>query len=84
MTSFRRLFTLLAITAAAVALAAAPAPAVVGGQDASPGEYPAVAEITWPVPVHRHLISSTWVLSAGHCGSVTGAAVARPPPGRLP
>jgi trypsin len=79
MTSFRRLSTLLAITAAALALATAPAPAVVGGQDASPGEYPAVAEITFgPFLCTGTLISSTWVLSAGHCGSVTGAAVATP------
>jgi secreted trypsin-like serine protease len=79
MTCFRRLFTLLAITVAVVALAAAPAPAVVGGQDASPGEYPAVAEITFgPFLCTGTLISSTWVLSAGHCGSVTGSAVATP------
>ena len=67
-----------AITAAAVALAAAPAPAVVGGQDASPGEYPAVAEITFARSCAPAPSSRTWVLSAGHCGSVTGAAVATP------
>jgi trypsin len=58
---------------------AAPSSAVVGGRDASPGEYPSVAEITFgPFLCTGTLISPTWVLSAGHCSSVTGAAVASP------
>ena len=53
--------------------------AVVGGQDADPGEYPAVAEITFgPFLCTGTLISPTWVLSAGHCSSITGALVATP------
>ena len=56
-----------------------PSGAVVGGQDADPGEYPAVAEITFgPFLCTGTLISPTWVLSAGHCSSVTGALVATP------
>ena len=62
-----------------LALTAAPSGAVVGGQDADPGEYPAVAEITFgPFLCTGTLISPTWVLSAGHCSSVTGALVATP------
>ena len=49
------------------------------GANASPGEYPAVAEITFgPFLCTGTLITPDWVLSAGHCSSVTGAAVATP------
>ena len=72
----------LAVSVAAAALAcasAAPSAAVVGGGPASPGEYPAVAEITFgPFLCTGTLVTPNWVLSAGHCGSVTGAAVATP------
>jgi secreted trypsin-like serine protease len=70
----------VSVTAAALAGAsAAPSSAVVGGNDASPGEYPAVAEITFgPFLCTGTLLAPDWVLSAGHCGSVTGAAVATP------
>jgi secreted trypsin-like serine protease len=51
----------------------------VGGRDASPGEYPSVAEITFgPFLCTGTLVTADWVLSAGHCGSITGAAVASP------
>jgi secreted trypsin-like serine protease len=70
MTSIRRL---LVLTAAVAALAATPAQAVVGGRDASPGEYPAVAEITFgPFLCTGTLIAPDRVLSAGHCSSITG------------
>jgi trypsin len=70
----------MSITAAALlGVAAAPSSAVVGGGNASPGEYPAVAEITFgPFLCTGTLVTPDWVLSAGHCGSVTGAAVASP------
>jgi secreted trypsin-like serine protease len=79
MTSLRRSLTLLAVTAALLVFAAAPSSAVVGGSNAAPGEFPAVAEITFGTFLCTGtLIAPTVVLSAGHCGSVTGAAVASP------
>jgi secreted trypsin-like serine protease len=69
----------LAATCAVLAMTAGPASAVVGGNDAEPGEYPAVAQITFgPFLCTGTLVAPDWVLSAGHCGSVTGAAVASP------
>jgi trypsin len=72
----------LAISVTAVALlgtSAVPSSAVVGGHDASPGEYPSVAEITFgPFLCTGTLVTPEWVLSAGHCSSVTGAVVATP------
>ncbi len=68
-----------AIAAALLCATAAPASAVVGGGNASPGEYPSVAEITFgPFLCTGTLVTPNWVLSAGHCSSVTGAAVATP------
>jgi secreted trypsin-like serine protease len=80
MTIFRRLNLALAAACAALALTAAPSMAVVGGKDAAPGAYPAVAEITFGASFlcTGTLIAPTWVLTAGHCGSITGAAVATP------
>ena len=70
----------MSVTAAALlGAAAAPSSAVVGGNDASPGEYPSVAEITFgPFLCTGTLITPDWVLTAGHCSNVTGAAVATP------
>jgi secreted trypsin-like serine protease len=74
---FRRALAVCVVSGALAA--AAPASAVVGGNDASPGEYPAVAEITFgPFLCTGTLITPNWVLSAGHCGSITGGAVASP------
>ncbi len=68
---------ILVLSCALLALGAAPASAIVGGNNASPGEYPSVAEITFGVfGCTGTLISPDTVLSAGHCGSLTGAAVA--------
>jgi trypsin len=79
MSSIRRFFVTLAAVGALFAVTAPPAMPVVGGNDAEPGEYPAVAEITFgPFLCTGTLIAPNWVLSAGHCGSVTGAAVASP------
>ena len=70
---------MLCVACACLAFAASPALAVVGGNDASPGEYPSVAEITFGAFLCTGtLIDSTHVLSAGHCGSITGAAVSTP------
>ncbi len=69
----------LMLAALLLAVAATPASAVVGGRDAGAGEYPSVAEIRFgPFLCTGTLIAPTWVLSAGHCSSITGAAVASP------
>jgi trypsin len=77
-----RLRTLLtpALAAAALAVAAAPAQAIVGGHAAQPGEYPAVAEVVIASTFHctGTLVAPSWVLTAGHCGSLTGDLVASP------
>lgn len=71
---------LLPVLAIALLFAAtAPAGAVVGGNAADQGEYPAVAEITYGVfQCTGTLIAPDKVLSAGHCSSLTGAAVSSP------
>jgi secreted trypsin-like serine protease len=80
MTRLRRLLAAVASTVAALGATAAPSSAIVGGHDAEPGGYPAVAEITFGQSFlcTGTLIAPTWVLTAGHCGSVTGAVIASP------
>jgi secreted trypsin-like serine protease len=64
--------TLAAI--AGLATAAAPSQAIVGGQNASPGEWPAVAAISFGgFSCTGTLIAPNVVLTAGHCSSTTGA-----------
>src|SRR4051794_32716333 len=64
---------------AVLALGASPASAVVGGHDAPAGSYGAVADITFGAfGCTGTLIDPTTVLTAGHCSSLTGAAVASP------
>ena len=74
--------TLLACAAACAALGAtaAPSSAIVGGSNASPGEYPAVAQISFGFAFQctGTLISPDTVLTAGHCSSMTSLAVASP------
>lgn len=75
----RKLFSSLMFALAALAFTAASSLAVVGGSDAAAGEFPSVAEITFGgFSCTGTLISRDTVLSAGHCGSLTGAAVASP------
>src|SRR6185437_5544267 len=63
-----------------LALTAAPSLAIVGGHDAAPGAYPSIAEITFGSSFlcTGTLIAPNYVLTAGHCGSITGAAVGTP------
>jgi secreted trypsin-like serine protease len=74
-----RLLALAAVVAASFAIAS-PSSAVVGGRDAAPGAYPAVAEIRFGSSFlcTGTLIAPRWVLTAGHCSSITGVAVASP------
>ena len=83
MTLTRRLSMLLAATCAAVALSAAPSMAVVGGSNAAPGEYPSVAEVVIAKGFlcTGTLIAPNYVLTAGHCGSITGGAGVASPAG---
>jgi secreted trypsin-like serine protease len=79
MSVFRRVLAVSFAVAALCAAAAAPSSAVVGGNDASPGEYPSVAEITFgPFLCTGTLIAPTWVLTAGHCSNITAGTVASP------
>src|SRR6478752_5255666 len=80
MTTLRRLTLALAVCGASLAATAAPSMAIVGGSNAGPGEFPSVAEITFGQSFlcTGTLIAPNWVLTAGHCGSITGAAVASP------
>jgi secreted trypsin-like serine protease len=75
----RKIFTVVATWAVLTAVAATPSSAVVGGSDAGPNEFPSVAEITFGAfGCTGTLIDPTHVLSAGHCGSATGAVFASP------
>ncbi len=72
----------LAALAATVGLSLVPttANAIVGGTNAPSGKYAATARI---VIAQQFLCTGTlitpdWVLTAGHCASITGAAVATP------
>jgi secreted trypsin-like serine protease len=70
----------LAAAVAALALTPASASAIVGGHDAAAGAYPSIAEVHLGKGFlcTGTLIAPDWVLTAGHCGSITGAAVATP------
>jgi trypsin len=75
----RRLVLTMALVGACLAITAAPSMAVVGGHDASAGEYPSVARVSYGAFLCTGtLIAPDWVLTAGHCSSVTGAAVGTP------
>jgi secreted trypsin-like serine protease len=74
MPTLRTLLRAGALGAAALATTAAPASAVVGGTDAPAGKYPSTANVTIAAAFGctGTLIAPTWVLTAGHCGSITG------------
>src|SRR3954466_7477862 len=76
----RRLTQALAMGGARLALTATPSMAIVGGHNTTNGAYPSVAEITFgnAFLCTGTLIAPNYVLTAGHCGSMTGAAVASP------
>ena len=75
----RRFSLMLALTCALLAMTASPSLAIVGGDDASPGEYPAVAQISYGAFLCTGtLIAPDTVLTAGHCSSMTGVAVSSP------
>jgi secreted trypsin-like serine protease len=78
----RRLFPAVV----ALALAPAPAQAVVGGTTAAAGAYPYTAniDISNSAGCTGSLVAPTWVITAGHCTAITGAfgaplAVTLPP-----
>ncbi len=75
-----RLLIAVATASSALALTAAPSHAIVGGHDAAPGAYPSIAEVHLAKSFlcTGTLIAPDWVLTAGHCGSITGSAVATP------
>src|SRR6478609_4286474 len=79
----RRLLLAVATASSALALNAAPSQAIVGGHDAAPGAYPSIAEVTIAKSFlcTGTLIAPDWVLTAGHCGSITGGAGVATPAG---
>ena len=82
---FLRIFA-LALVLSAFGLTSS-AHAIVGGQDAAPGEYPYVAHVTIDKAFGctGTIVAPTWVVTAGHCSSITGVAAATPigQPGQL-
>jgi secreted trypsin-like serine protease len=79
MSAFRRVLAASVTAAALLGAAASPSSAVVGGTNASPGEYPSVAEITFgPFLCTGTLVTPNWVLTAGHCSDLTAGTVASP------
>jgi trypsin len=74
MPTLRKLLGGATVAAASLAASASPAAAIVGGSAAPAGKYPSTANITIAKAFGctGTLISPGWVLTAGHCGSVTG------------
>lgn len=66
---------IVAVMLGALALGASPAGAIVGGKPVPSGQLRAVADIqiAGSFGCTGTLIAPTWVMTAGHCGSPTGA-----------
>ena len=71
----KRLSIAIATASVALALTATPSYAIVGGHAVATGAYPSVAEVHLGKSFlcTGTLISPTVVVTAGHCGSLTGA-----------
>src|SRR6478735_6350365 len=69
-----------ALSVAATLTCSSSASAIVGGTAVPEGGFPYVANVTIAdaFGCTGTLIAPQWVLSAGHCGSITGAGVATP------
>src|SRR4051812_4291614 len=80
MKSRKRLSITIATATSALALTATPSLAIVGGHAAAAGAYPSIAEVHLGKSFlcTGTLVAPDWVLTAGHCGSVTGSAIATP------
>ena len=83
-----RLGTTALATLALALGASTPASAVVGGNDAAPGEYPSVAHVVIDgnFQCTGTLITPTQVITAAHCGSIVPGGIANVPigqPGQL-
>jgi trypsin len=76
----------LLIMLGALALSSAPAQAIVGGKDVPAGELRAVANIHvgGAFGCTGTLIAPTWVMTAAHCGSLTGVATGGAIPSTMP
>src|SRR4051812_21189849 len=80
MTHIRSTLRAAVVAGALLLTGASPASAIVGGHNTAAGAYPSVARITFGASFlcTGTLIAPNWVLTAGHCGSITGDAVASP------
>jgi secreted trypsin-like serine protease len=80
MTSLRKKLVVGLVAAGATfGTAAAPSQAIVGGHDAAQGAYPSVAQISYGLFLCTGtLIAPNYVLTAGHCSSITGEATGSP------
>jgi trypsin len=76
MKPLRSLSIAFATASASLALTAAPSMAIVGGHDAAAGAFPSIAEVHLGKSFlcTGTLIAPNYVLTAGHCGSLTGGA----------
>src|ERR1700712_936329 len=81
MKPLRKLSIAVATSTAALALSASPSLAIVGGHDAAAGAFPSIAEVHLGKSFlcTGTLIAPGYLLTAGHCGALTGGAGYGPP-----